>query len=351
MRKIKMKNSRNAKVLVSTGFICILVFALIVLVVQSQDKVYAKVGGYKITQKDLALYGQMEKGSVLNYFSGKYQKNLVEDSDWYQEYDGEKPIQVLSDQAMQRCVMDKLLLSLAKENDIQVPVTYKEIEQERERSNKEKGQALANSKIVYGKKSFSQEEFFGQLITNTKNELVDKLGKEKGQLLYVSDKEVKEYYEANPGEWGQNATQAEVLEVKIVSPDNQDAITAEIQALLMEGKTSAELIETYHDNIAVSTHNFTGESYALDLKANYDVRTRADSLRDQEVAIVDNSESKSVIQVLSKTVDGQEAQKVYGERIRTTLAEQKLDAYLEQQYQKIQDYDIKEADMQTLFQM
>ncbi|HAX50409.1 hypothetical protein [Muricomes intestini] len=343
------KPKRKRRLYIGISILLAIAILVIALVFLQRNTVYARVGEYKITEKDLKVYSDMEKSTVMNYFHNTHHKELNEKEDWYEETGGEKPVEVLVYQALEHCITDKLILSMARENGIDVPVEYDEIEKARESRNIEKEQAFADKKIVYGKKEFSEKEFLSNLVTNTRNDLINKLSKKEGQKLYVSKQEIKDYLEANQDEWKLYATQAEVLEVRLYNHTHPETAAADIETMLRQNLPVQAIKEKYKEDVETNTYTFTGESYSEDLKARYDVRVKADEMEQDEVTQVTNGDVVSVIKILNKTFDKNKSDDLYGTQIRSILAEEKLNKFLDNEYKKCSAESVDKGKLERLF--
>jgi len=335
MKRQKQKTKRNCVYAV----ILAIVFILAAVYYRS-DKIIASLDGQAITAEELEFYERMEESAVRNYYSVNYGIALESEELWSQEVDGTMPRQLLAERALERCVKDKALFLLTAEQGIDVPASYEQLKQAVKEENQEREKALKNEEVVYGVNRFAEEEYLSRTLTNTRNQLIAELSKEEELPLYVSEDEVRTYYEANKEDWSAKATTIHAAEIMLVNPlTEEDA--GQIAKLIHSGKSMEEIEAFYPNGLETRYRVFTSDSYTADLRSCYEVRIAADEMAQGEVRIITAEEVISVVYIQERISDDEETLNTYSTQIRSVITEQKFENFLNS-YQEKLTYDLAE---------
>lgn len=339
---MKKKTQERKKIFVIAGIpvIVIIIVFILAAVYYSSDKTIALLEGQAITADELEFYETLEESSVRNYYSANYGITLESEDMWSQQVDGTEPQQLLAERALDRCVNDKALLLLTVEQGIDVPVNYEQFKQAVKEENNVRQKAIKNEDVVYGINQFSEEEYLSHTLTNTRNQLITKLSKEEEQPLYVTDDEIRTYYNANKEDWSANATTIHVSDFMLTNPlTEEDA--RQIAELIRSGKSPDGIAAAYPNGLEMKDRVFTGDSYSTDIRACYEVRIAADDMEQGEVRIITSDEMINVIYIQERMSDDEETLNTYSSQIRSIIAEQKFENFLNS-YQEQLSYELFE---------
>jgi len=339
---MKKEIQKRKKIFVIAGIpatVIVIVFILAAVYYRS-DKTIALLDGQAITVDELEFYETLEESSVRNYYRANFGITLESEEMWSQQVDGTEPRQLLAERALERCVNDKALLLLTLEQGIDVPVNYEQFKQAVKEENNEREKALKNKEVVYGVNHFSDEEYLSHTLTNIRNQLITELSREEEQPLYVTDEEVCMYYKANNKDWNAKATTTHVADIMLTNPlTEEDA--GKITELIRSGKSLEEIAFAYPDGLETKNRVFTGDSYKTDIRACYEVRIAADEMVQGEVRIITSDEVINVIYIQERISDDEEILNTYSTQIRSVIAEQKFENFLNS-YQEQLSYELIE---------
>lgn len=144
----------------------------------SQSEPAAWVKGQPITHSELDYWMLLEKAGVYNYF---FRKHGIEDSDnfWFQELDGEIPMEKLRAVALEKAKRVKIQQVLALEKGIIETANFDEILDRLPEVNTERRKRVENGEPVYGPLQFTERTYFLHEFDEMVLELKRELAREK----------------------------------------------------------------------------------------------------------------------------------------------------------------------------
>jgi len=321
------KNNKSITWKILIAILLISVFILIITLYSSSNQKIGYVGKYAITKEELEFYKNEEKSNVQNYFTKTYNISLS-DADWNKALNGEVPNDKLLEYALENCIDTKVLFALAYELGLSEYVDYDDFQTALSAENASREEAVAAGEIVYGVINFSAREYLGHLRTKLENEIKTALSSEKEDALYISEDEIKQYFEENQEEWLFNGTTLYVTELQIPKDDESAKELAVFLKKQLELGTGIDgLSDIEKESIVEIEREFTASSYSQDMSACYEVRSAADEMAVNEIRILKIDSTYSVICLKEKVVDIQKAYQEYSIRIKEVLLSEKYEQF------------------------
>ncbi|MCL6456680.1 MAG: hypothetical protein K6T85_01615 [Gorillibacterium sp.] len=130
----------------------------------SNETPIVEVNGYGITAAEFDLSLQRQRTSVIDYFQQAY-RTTFSDSFWTTEVQGEVPLHVLKERALNESVRFRIVLDLAKEHGLIKRLTYADLKKELEQENKRRMAAIRKGEPVYGPETFHEADFLPYYIS------------------------------------------------------------------------------------------------------------------------------------------------------------------------------------------
>lgn len=300
------------------------------LLARDSDEEVAAVGGYAITEREVAFHMGRLKPAVQNEFRVKYQVTLGR-ADWTKPVGDITPIAFLRERALEQAVRDKAVFALARTHGLLETADFAGLTAKMEAENRERKAAVQRGEVVYGLVRFTLEPYYAHVLASLKTELKRKLSENPEDPLYLERGDVESYYDEHAPEWAANATSYAVAQLTVpVSQPGKEAAAGALAKLLAQ-QVGLEEMASRFDGASIRTETLTEESGA---HVNSPVHQAVLQLRGMEpgelTAPVEIGEGFAVYRLEEVKVDRQKAMQTYGYQIKQQLLEERFEAYVEQ---------------------
>lgn len=152
------------------------------------------VNGVKVERDELQYFMDENRIVVAAGFEETYNVDSADPGFWQREFEGTTPEQALRDTAVKALIRDKVQLIHAKEQGIDVTLSYALLAEELTLENEKRAEQLAAGEPVYGPDELDYHFFYVGRLMEAVTALREKLAKTE---LTVSDAERRAYYEAH----------------------------------------------------------------------------------------------------------------------------------------------------------
>lgn len=195
---------RSKKTLIYVGVIAVLILVAIAVYITfshvGENEAVVKVNGEAVTARELSRHMSWNKAYVITYFKDEYDAEV--DSDfWNRSYGDTTPNEYLREYTLKQLVRYKVEQQLAVSYGLmgKEETTYKSFLKKLEEENNSRSGKAQNGEIVYGVTQYTESTYFSYVYSNMQLRLQDMLS-EKGEPLYVSDEDLKKWYEQSGNE-------------------------------------------------------------------------------------------------------------------------------------------------------
>ncbi|WP_411348440.1 hypothetical protein [Paenibacillus sp. WLX2291] len=309
----------------------------VVLTVRALDNASSKVAvinGSEVTDQELSFYMRQLRSQVQNEWQQRHGQ-IVTAQDWTIQQNGQSPLQLLQQRALDEIKRDKALLLTAQKQGLIGGISYADITADMEQENQRRAQDIASGNIVYGLSSFTPESYYSHLLTALRTELKKRLGQQDGDPLYVSDDEVQQYFDQHPEDWTAGVSKYELTRLTVPADQQhktnlQPHLYADMQRL-----SFVQLQQKYgvHDSEKVT---LSPEGSISQASYNNELINQLQTATDTKAPIlIETSKGFEVYRLDHTAVDKQAALQTYKVQIAATLQEQRLDAYIQHQQQQL----------------
>lgn len=174
------------------GIIAVLILSLLTISSCTKDEkgVAAYINGEKIETAELMLFASMNKAEVVKYFTDKYDAQYTSDF-WQNEFGGERPHDMLLNEAMEELIPYKLKQKLAKKKGLIKSCDYSDFLIRLEEENEKRKKTKESGGVVYGVTQYSPAAYYKDSMAKLEIELEEMWAKK----LDPDDDELLEYYE------------------------------------------------------------------------------------------------------------------------------------------------------------
>ncbi|MBP1990825.1 peptidylprolyl isomerase [Paenibacillus eucommiae] len=159
---------------------------------RGQDPVVAWVEGEPLAIGEFKMSLQGNKAFIVSYFNKTYGTNDGPDF-WESSIEGEVPIKLLRQKALEESSRIKIQQLLARKEGIVEDISYDFFQSSLKAENRRREEALKSKEPIYGPKQYNEALFFDI----TFSELANQLKKRKHSAWEVTDADILTYYEAN----------------------------------------------------------------------------------------------------------------------------------------------------------
>ncbi|MGO4789366.1 hypothetical protein AB4124_18305 [Paenibacillus sp. 2KB_20] len=157
----------------------------------TEEEFVAEVNGSPVTVMEFKRELERHRASVIDYFHRTYGADYSKDF-WKTDFDGEKPVAILKQRALEELAKVKVELELAKSKGLIRGTGYDDLMQEMDKENKRRLAAVKSHIPVYGPVQLDENTFMSYYLSNLRNELKDKLAENE---LKPTDKKLQQHYE------------------------------------------------------------------------------------------------------------------------------------------------------------
>lgn len=290
------------------------------------------IDGCKVTEAELKFFMEEKESDVRNFYQTQYNITLAGNL-WREPIDGITPENYLKDNAYKECIKTKSLFLLAKENKLVDFVDYNDFLKTVKKENENRALSVKKGEIVYGIINFTPKEYLGHLKTELETNLIKSLSQKDKDPLYITEEEIREYFNSNKEEWSENSTTTKVWDIySSKEKGDSKSLLLELREQLSSDKNMDERIKIINNvkEIHFTERIFTADSYNEDLYSCMEVRTRADQMQVNEVSTILESEKEyHMVWVLDRQTDEEKAYKAYESRLKEALLHERFNQYLE----------------------
>ncbi|WP_411344357.1 hypothetical protein ACE3MZ_22805 [Paenibacillus sp. WLX1005] len=309
----------------------------VVLTVRALDNASSKVAvinGSEVTDQELSFYMRQLRSQVQNEWQQRHGQILTA-QDWTIQQNGQSPLQLLQQRALDEIKRDKALLLTAQKQGLIGGISYADITADMEQENQRRAQDIASGNIVYGLSSFTPESYYSHLLTALRTELKKRLGQQDGDPLYVSDDEVQQYFDQHPEDWTAGVSKYELTRLTVPADQQHKANLQPNLYADMQRLSFVQLQQKYgvHDSEKVT---LSPEGSISQASYNNELINQLQTATDTKAPIlIETSKGFEVYRLDHTAVDKQAALQTYKVQIAATLQEQRLDAYIQHQQQQL----------------
>jgi SurA N-terminal domain/PPIC-type PPIASE domain len=196
----------------------------------AKDKSVAYVNQEPISQREFEFFLNQQKASVFDYFKQKYG---AKDSStfWSDSFGDEVPLTMAKQQAMNQLVKAKVQQLEAKKYGILDDASYDAFLSKLTKENERRKTAIANNEIIYGPTRYTEEMYYGYVLSNLATELKKALAEKSWK---IADSDLRSYYDQIKSKYFRNPQPMRIQKLGILFADDSGNID--------EGKKSAALL-------------------------------------------------------------------------------------------------------------
>lgn len=236
--------------------------------------VIGSVNGIDIYYGELRDQMLRDRAVFLSELSQKYDVDINSDGFWETDINGKKPVELLREQSVKKVKEYKIEQQLAVKYGIikSSETSYKAFINLLNQKNNLRSEKIQNNEVVYGASSYDKDTFLSYIQSNMIIKLKEKLS-EKGEPLYATRKQLKEYYNSIKDDYYKKAPDAEYedicynFETEAEKQKAQD-IMGETLKIIKTGKDYKNIIPKKYKNIEIGTLSISEEN-ASDLQKHY----------------------------------------------------------------------------------
>jgi hypothetical protein len=149
--------------------------------------VIAWVNQYPISNAEFKHWMLLQRAAVHNYFYTTY--NIADSEDfWETETEGESPMEMLKEMALEKAVRCKVQQIMALENGIADHIDFDQMMLEMQEENLKRKKKIEKGEVVYGAKHYTERTYFAHEFDKMVIQLKSALSKEE---LKPSEKDLK----------------------------------------------------------------------------------------------------------------------------------------------------------------
>ncbi|MEV0616800.1 hypothetical protein AB0I81_26015 [Nonomuraea sp. NPDC050404] len=303
----------------------VLVAALVaagVLLTQRTGQV-AALDGHPVTSDELLFHMRRLAPQVQNELRNQY--HLTGAIDWNAKAGDRTALRRLSARALDEIRRDRTTLLLAQEEGLIAAADHASFLAELDAENERRADAAAKGEVVYGLKEFTPEQYYSHRQTELTTALKQRLSKQAGGPLRVTDAEVRQAFDADREAWSANATT--YTYAKLVVPVPDDAATGYAAGLQRRVTEAGRLKKVAEPGATLTTGTYDGGASAAHQQ---DLMAVLGPLRSGQIsAPVPGTGQITYYQLNGRTVDEDKAFTEYARRIRLSLVERKFTQFIQ----------------------
>jgi hypothetical protein len=338
-KQITPQNVKYKKTLIIISLMCFAVIGLFIanqtiFASNSDFEVVATVNGDAIVEREMRNLAGNLKAEVQNDFQVNHGAKLTKEF-WTNHYDGENPFVQLKEKTLTEAIKRKIELTLAMNNKLIDFNSYNELLTQLDMENERREKAIKKGEIVYGLRSFSENQYEKHIISNMRLRLKDFLSKKEGDPLYVTEKELQKSFSEHQDQWSGKNYMYNIQKIEINYTSSDEMNSAEQKALqalteLESGKNFEEVAKKYNKDKKLLSHTLSSESSRGAAQAVIELRTGAESLELNQYSkdIIHVNGSYNIIKLISKAnEEGNTFQENY-DSIKKMVVDEKYEEYI-----------------------
>lgn len=189
---------KNKRIVILVSILVMVLAAVTSLIIYNSKKSVANetvvtINGEAVSTEE---FRQVMSGLKANAFSYFVQKYGAKDSEkfWTTSYNGEIPMVKLKEKTLDKLKNIKIEQILMKENGIVKDISYAGFFKDFKDENERRKKAVENKEPIYGPTQYDEKSYYDILQGNRIEVLKNKLSSKE---LFVSDSEIKKFYEEN----------------------------------------------------------------------------------------------------------------------------------------------------------
>ena len=241
--------------------------------------VIGNVNGMDIYYGELRDRMLRDRAVFLSELSKKYNVDINAEDFWETDINGKSPIELLKEQSAEKVKEYKIEQQLAVKYGIikSNETSYKAFINLLNQKNNLRSEKIQNNEVVYGASSYDKDTFLSYVQSNMVIKIKEKLSK-KGEPLYATEKQLKEYYNLIKDDYYKKAPRAEYEDIYYnFESDNSDieaeknkakSIMSEVLNLIKTDNDYKNKISKNYKNIEIGTLSVSEEN-ASDLQKHY----------------------------------------------------------------------------------
>lgn len=154
---------------------------------KNDGNVIARVNQYPVSKAEFKHWMLLQRAEVHNYFYSKYHATDSEDF-WETETEGESPLEMLKELALEKAVRCKVQQILALEKGIVDHIDFDQMMLEMQQENLQRKRKIESGEVVYGAKSYTERTYFAHEFDKMVIQLKSALAKDE---LKPSEKDLE----------------------------------------------------------------------------------------------------------------------------------------------------------------
>lgn len=296
----------------------------------------ASIAGHPVSAAEVAFHLRLLRPTVQNQIQVQ-RGTTAERLDWDAEVDGTTARRVLEGRVLDEIAQDKTVFIVAHELGLVDYVDFSGFESALADENASRARDLAGGEIVFGLTSFTPAEYYSHTVTDLRTRMQTALSEDVSDPLYVTDRELTDYYRAHAGDWAANATRYKLTRLTVPVTGDREAVRTDLAAKL-QGTPDLTAVAAGYPGSAVQVRTLDAADATRPTVPDQEALQQVAGLATGQVtAPLDDGGSLVVWRVDVKTVDDARALSLYASRIRAAVVAEKFDAYLAQ---RVSDSDI-----------
>lgn len=192
MKQTTGPNNKRGIFVAAVAVLLLICAVLIMAWLLTRPTYVFSVNGIKVEREEL-VYAMVEhRLAVASDVETRYGVDSGDADFWEREFNGETPNEMLRSTAAQAIVVDKVQQLAAKQQGVDVMLSYSLLENARQRENKDR--ISSNGDVFYGPDELSFHMFYVNYLMGIQNKLKEAL---RPTVLAVSEEQIQSYYEGH----------------------------------------------------------------------------------------------------------------------------------------------------------
>ncbi|MFB9327801.1 peptidyl-prolyl cis-trans isomerase [Paenibacillus aurantiacus] len=287
----------------------------------------AVVNGLDVAEMEFKAAMAQERITVIQAFQSKHGA-VYGDAFWQQTFDGETPLDVLKQRALDRVIRIKVQQAEALRLGIDTPIEYGQFVTQWKQENERRKAAVQADEVIYGPIEFSEDDYYRHMMSNLAIELKDALGADK---LSLQASEIESFYHTNRDAHFKKTDRVTIRKVVLpISHSSQETAREAAEALRADAEQRGSLAEAAAArNWIVEEQRFDEAAERNNRKYFADITEWADTLAVGEISdVIVVPDGYAVLECIAREEGGYVPQDEVEEEIRFRLMDLKYEEWL-----------------------
>ncbi|WP_160500836.1 peptidylprolyl isomerase [Paenibacillus dendrobii] len=290
------------------------------------------VDGEAVTAMEFQAAMSRERIGVIQQFQSRYGAEF-DQGFWQRRYDGQTPLEVLRQKALEQITKLKVQQIAAKREGIVTDISYDGFLKSREEENRRRQEDAGRGKVIYGPLQFGQEEYYQYTFSLMLTRLQERLA--AGELA-SSPEEIDVFYEKNKNVLYRQTPSIRTRKLFISGSEGEAASLAkQAQAEAQQLQSLAEAAETMNGKVETDVQLFDAQTLRNDARYMPELLEAARRLAPGEISgVVPVAGGYAILQCVERQEGGYASMEQANEDIRSRLMEQKYESWLMDQVRR-----------------